>query len=1171
VLLQPEVVIWMSLRFILGRAGSGKTTVCLEEIRQLLREAPQGESLILLVPEQATFQTEYALTSTSELCGSMRAQVFSFRRLAYRVLLEVGGAARIPIGELGQRMVLRQLLERRKQQLRTFHRVANQPGFAGILAKTITEMKAYCITPEDLLAQREILKAKKEGEGLADKLTDLALLYRDLEEYLSGKYTHPDDYLALLAERLAFSPTFQGALVWIDSFTGFSPQEYRVLAAILKTAKRVSVALCLDSRQLSQPSGEADIFFSPRQTMEQMLALAKELGIPVENHMVLAPAVPWRFVASPVINHLETAFFQRPTRVWEKEAPGISLVAAANRRAEVEGVAREVLRLCRDAGYRWREIGVILRDVEGYRDLISSIFTDYGIALFIDAKRTVMFHPLVELIRAALEVVLDNWAYDPVFRYLKTDLCPLAREEVDQLENYVLAHGIRGSHWTDGKPWVFRRRYTLGEDQGLNPQEASQLDQINQARSKGVKALADFEKSAKAAVNVREISQALFQLLEDLQVAECLDQWSEEAEKKGRLEYAREQSQVWKGVVDLLDQMVAALGEEIISLRDYARVLLAGLESLQLALIPPGLDQVLVGSLDRSRNPNLRASFVLGASDGVFPARPGGDGFFTSPERERLQSAGLNLAPDNRRRLLDEQFLVYTALTRSSEYLWISYPLADEEGRALMPSSVITRLKEILPGLKERILPLEPPGLPAADLEFVADPHRALSYLAVKLREAKAGLPIPPIWLGVYNWALSQPRHLVLLKRILAGLFYVNQEQLLADVARKLYGQRLQVSVSRVEKFNACPFAHFMAYGLKLKDRPQYQLAAPDLGQFFHAALKKIGERILAGGLDWGALSKDDCRDLVRAVTEELAPELQNEILFSTARYRYLQKKLRRILERSVGLLALHWRRGVFRPVGLEVGFGSGQDLPPLGLKVADGSTLEVHGRIDRIDLGVAENGQRYLRVIDYKSGRSGLSLAGIFHGLEIQLLTYLDVALTNATLLAGGLAHPGAILYFSVKDPLIPALGPVDPAEAERLVLASLKTKGLVLADAGVIRMMDNSCSTGRSELLPVGLKQDGGFYQDSWVIDASQFQALRRQLRLTLAESAAKILAGEVAIDPYRKNQETPCSYCIYKPVCWHDPLLEGNDFRLIRDEPKERYWLKLIQAKEGREGGV
>ncbi|MEW6661143.1 MAG: helicase-exonuclease AddAB subunit AddB [Bacillota bacterium] len=1161
----------MSLRFILGRAGSGKTTTCLEEVRQLLQESPMGNSLVLLVPEQATFQTEYALASTPNLGGMMRAQVLSFRRLAYRVLLEVGGAARIPLGDLGQRMVLRQLLEQRKNQLRVFSRAANQTGFANVLAKTISELKLYCITPEILQEKSKILKEREDAGRLADKLADLAHLYCDLEEYLAGRYIHPDDYLGLLAQRINLSPTVQGAKVWIDSFTGFTPQEYQVLAAILQTAERVSVALCLDSRQLSRPAGETDIFFSTRQTMDKLLSLAGELGVPVESPTVLEQAVPWRFVSSPVIGHLERAFFQRPNRLWEKETAGVSLVAAANRRAEVEGVAREVIRLCRDEGYRWREIGVVLRDVEGYRDLISSIFADYGIAFFVDAKRTVMFHPLAELIRSALEVVLENWAYDPVFRYLKTDLIPLSREEVDQLENYVLAHGIRGGHWTNGQPWNFRRRYTLGEDEGFKSWEASQLAQINRARAKAVKALAGFEKSAKAAATVREVSLALFHLLEDLEVAHRLEQWSREAEKKGRLEAAREHAQVWKGVVDLLDQMVEALGEEAISLEEYARVLLAGLESLQLGLIPPGLDQVLVGSLDRSRNPNLRAAFVLGVSDGVFPARPGGEGFFSEPERERLQSAGLNLAPDGRRRLLEEQFLVYTALTRSSEYLWVSYPLADEEGRAMMPSTVIARLKEILPGLRERILPVEPPGLPAADLEFIGHPGRALSHLAVKLREAKAGIPIPALWWGVYNWALFRLQHLTSLKGIIGGLFHVNQEKAIPSLARNLYGQRMKVSVSRIEKFNACPFAHFMSYGLELKDRPQYKLAAPDLGQFFHAALKKIGDRIEAAGLDWGAISKEQCRDLVRAVTEELAPQLQNEILLSTARYRYLQNKLRRTLERSVGLLAEHARRGIFRPVGLEVGFGSGHDLPPLVLNTVGGSALEVAGRIDRIDLGVAGEGSRYLRVIDYKSGKAGLSLTDIYHGLEIQLLTYLDVALTHAPLLAGGPALPGAILYFSLQDPLISAQGPVDPAEAERRVLASLKTKGLVLADAGVVRMMDSHCLNGRSELLPVALKQDGGFYKDSAVIDDAQFAALRRHLRLVLMRAAERILAGDVAIDPYRKKNLTPCRYCIYKPVCQHDLLLEGNGFRIIKDEPKEVLWFKLNQAGEGGEGGV
>lgn len=1156
----------MSLRFILGRAGTGKTYTCLEEIRRALREAPDGPPLIFLVPEQATFQTEYALTTTPGLGGMMRAQVLSFRRLAYRVLLEAGGSARTHIGETGKRMVLREFLERRKGELKVFHRLAGQPGFADTLASTISELKLYRVSLGLLAQSTENLKNSQTAGILTDKLADLALLYQDLENYLASRYIDPDDYLNLLAERLVDSPTVREAEFWIDGFAGFTPQEYGVLEAILRTAPRVNVALCLDSLDLQKPPAENGLFFITRETMNNLSKLARESGVKIEQPRELDKETPYRFRTCRAIAHIEKYFFSRPAPQWKESPTGVRLVAAANRRAEVEGVAREITRLCREEGYRWREISLVLRDLESYRELITTIFTDHEIPFFIDSKRTVMHHPLVELIRSALEVVNSGWASDPVFRYLKTDLVPVSREQVDRLENYVLAHGIKGSRWTDGQPWTYRRQYTLGENTELSTWEINELVELNETRHRAVQALAEFHKAAGQAANVREITTALFELLNSLKVAERLQEWSKEAEEQGRLETAREHAQVWRGIIDLFDQVVEAMGEEAISLENYAVVLDAGLESLRLGLIPPGLDQVLVGSLDRSRNPDIRAAFVLGVSDGVLPARPGREGIFTDAERERLQEAGLILSPGRRRRLFDEQFLVYVALTRAGERLWLSYPLADEEGRAVMPSVVVARVKELLPKIEETFLAVEPACSPEEDLQFVSHPGRTLFYLAARLREAKTGISIPSFWWGVYNWALGEPERRRRLAGIVSGLYQVNQEKPLpAPLSRTLYGRRLKMSVSRVEKFQSCPFAHFLSYGLGLKERAHFKLAAPDLGQFFHAALKMFGDRLEEASLDWGQVTREKCRELAGEIVEELAPQLQNEILLSTARHKYLVRKLRRTVERSALVLAEHARRSVFRPVALEIGFGSEEKLPPLILNLQDNSTLELTGRIDRVDVAVAGCGNAYMRIIDYKSGQAGVDLIDIYHGLKLQLLAYLDVALTHAPILAGQEAMPAGMLYFCLHNPLLKTTGPMDQEEVEKMILKELKMQGLVLADAGVVRMMDKLLKNGWSDLLPVALNKDDGFHAGAAVLDAQQFDILRHHLRRVLINSAQQILAGEVVIAPYRKKNFCPCQYCPFKPVCQFDLLMEGNSYRLIKEEPEDIIWTKLL-AEEG-----
>lgn len=1152
----------MTVRFITGRAGSGKTRACLDEMREELRQSPEGHPLILLVPEQATFQTEYVLAATPGLSGFIRAQVLSFKRLAYRVLQEVGGAARTHIGDLGKRMLLRRLLEQRSAKLKVFRRSAGLPGFADTLAQALGELKTYCASPEDL--DRASFALRNAGAGqLADKLDDLSLLFDSLEENLAGRFTDPDDYLNLLADCLKDSPSVCGAEIWVDGFTGFTPQEFRVLAELTRAARRVNITLCADLAALAGFRDETALFYPVRETYDSLCAMAAREHVAPESPLVLEDRPPRRF-RSPAIARLEQHFFTYPAPLSTCTGAGVTLAAAANPGAEVEGVAREITALCRDEGFRYRDIVILLRDLDAYAGLLRVVFTDHNIPVFLDHKRTALHHPLVELIRSALETLSREWAFDPVFRYLKTDLTPLSREEVDLLENYVLAHGIRGSRWTDGRPWAYRRRLTLEEDREATETELGELDRINSLRRQASAALAGFCGEAGRAVNVRELTAALFSLLDGLQAAERLESWRSRAEEEGRLEAAREHAQVWNGVIKLLDQVVEALGDEALPPEEYAAVLDAGFESMKLGLIPPGLDQVVAGTLERSRVPEAKAAFVLGVNDGVLPARVAAKGILSEGERERLEAVGLKLAPGPRRRTFEEQYLVYLALTRAAEKLYVSYPLADSEGKAIMPSGVVARLRELLPDAEERVWPVEPNAALADDLTFVSNPGRSLSYLAAQLREALAGRPIDPLWYDVYDWFARGGRRKDC-ARVLSGLFFSNRESRLpAGVGRALYGRTLKTSVSGLERFRSCPFAFFLAHGLRLQQRSVYRLGAPDLGRFFHAALKLFGDRVRLQGLDWGDLSREQCREITVEVVELLAPRLQSEILLNTARRRYLTGKLRRIVQRAALVLAEHSRRGRFRPVGLELAFGPGGDLPAATFVLQDGSEMTLAGRIDRIDAAEGEGGV-YLRVIDYKSARMTIGLGDIYHGLKLQLLVYLDVALKHALALAGAEGLPGAVLYFRLDDPFIKTDGR-EPGEKEleKRILRELRMTGLILADPEVVRLMDGEVQ-GDSDLVPVHIKKDGELGARSAVLTLEQFELLRYYLRRQLASAGSEIMDGVVEISPYRLGAFRSCQHCSFKPVCQFDLLVEGNKYRLLRQEKDSVIWDRLAGGGE------
>lgn len=1130
----------MTLRLIIGRAGSGKTRRCLDEISRQLDQSPAGPPLILLVPEQATFQMERALVQASRRRGSIRAQVLSFRRLAWRVLAETGGAARPHLSELGRQMILRRVLEQRQGDLKVFKKPAQQPGFDQTLSRLLSELKSCCVTPDQLRAAAAA-NLPAASAHLLEKLQDLSLIYSEAENYLQGRYTDPDDYLRLLAERLPRSALMRGAQVWLDGFTGFTAQEYAVIGQLMTAADRVQVTLCLGDEELLLPLDELELFHPTRETGQRLLKLAAGLGVKVENPLLLNDTVPWRFRRQPALAHLEGHFFQRPAAVFSRPPVGLRLVAGANRRAEVEAAAREMIRLAQDHGLRWREMAVLLRGLEGYQELIAAVFTDHQIPFFLDHKREAFHHPLVELINSAFETIIRGWTYDPLFRYLKTDLVPVGRDEVDRLENLALARGIRGKSWLD--EW---------EDSGYRLQTA----ELNQVRRRAVSALACFQEALGERPDLRRVAAALIDLLYQLEVPRQLAGWVERDQSAGRLEAAQEHPQVWQGVVELLEQLVDSLGDEVLPLEQVARIVEAGLKGLRLGLIPPALDQVLVGTLDRSRHPEVRAAFLLGVNEGVIPARPAEDGLLTEEEREELKNWGIELAPAAPRRLLDEQYLIYQALTRSTDHLWVSYSLADEEGRTMLPSPVVHRLRELFPRLTEKVVGVEPAGSLEEHLEFIVNPERALSYLTGQLRQADPGRLEPEtaaLWRSVQRWVASQPELLDRWRRLERSLNHRNQESALAAAtSRQLYGAPLRTSVSRLEMYHACPFAHFAAYGLQLRERELFKLAAPDLGKFFHAALKNLGERLREEALDWGTLLPERCSQLVGRVVEETVPQLQHQLLLSTARYRYLNRKLRRTVERAALTLAEHARRSEFKPIGLELGFGRGRELPPLTIELSGGETLELVGVIDRLDLAW-DGPDCYLRVIDYKSGYSDLKLGDLYHGLNLQLLTYLDVSLTHSQQLIGREAQPGGMLYFPVRDPLISTGGPEPEEEVSREILRRLRMKGLILADPRVARLMD--CQVGaRSDLVPLALKKDGEFYKNSSVLTREEFGALRRRLRRQLKESGREIAQGSVAISPYRKGKNHACRFCPYRPVCQFDQLVAGNRYRWLKEPTRE-----------------
>lgn len=1179
----------MRLRFLLGRAGTGKTHACLAAIRtQLIREPTGGPPLILLTPEQATFQMERALLAHEEVRATGRAQVLSFQRLGARVMQETGGGAKPRLGELGKRMLLRALIQRHRADLKLFRRAARQPGFVDRLAGTLSELRQYNVSPDDLA--RRLENIGDDSSVLGAKMFDLHLIYRDFVADVDEQFTDPDELMNVIAAVLPESGLLHGAHIWVDGFAGFTPQEFAVIRALWSVGARMDVALCLDPRHVTGSAGAGgrsngptaggagfgDLFAPTIETYERLTELAREDRVTIEEPIIFDVDPPLRFAHTEPLVHLERELFRRPGRPYAAPAPApdaavaaesLRIVAAAGPRVEVEAAAKTILRLSRERGWRFRDIAVIVHDLEPYEDLITAVFKDLNIPYFIDSRRKLTHHPLTELVRSMLEAYAGGWRTEAVIRCLKTDFFPVTRDEVDQLENYTLAHGIEGRGWTQREPWRFVRHFTLEpEEQRLTHDQQRQLQTMNDIRDRAVGPLRRMARRLREAADGRDLAVALWDVLEELNVAATLERWMEAAEAERRIDAVQEHERAWQGVLQLMDELVNALGDTPMTMAEFRQIVEAGLESLRVGMVPAGLDQVMVGTVERSRQPDIKAAFVLGAADRHFPPPPQEDVIFTDVERERLTELKLELSPTSRDESLRQQYLLYISLTRASEYLWISYPSVDGQGKEQAPSATVRRLAKLFPDTAIVSEVVEPDD-EGALLERIATPDELIATTALRLRRHRAGQTAAAVWWDLYRWIADDPALRQRAQPLFAALDHNNSlAPLPRALARNLFGTPLHSSVSRLETFAACSFRHFAQHGLRLRERERWQLDAAAAGTFVHAALRRFVERLEADGLDWGELDDDAAQTIADECVAELVPHLSGEILLSSARHAFLGEVLRTTVGRAVWALTEHARRGRFRPVAVEASFGRGRSLwPALIIDLGDDGELHLSGQIDRIDVAEDDDGARWVRVIDYKSSDHSLNVARVVHGLSLQLPLYMAVVQEAA---AGGddsidgPVRPAGLLYFPARDPILRRNEPVSEAEWETLVRRSLRMKGLLTDDVPVLRLMDAGVGS-TSDLLVVQVTQKDTVYKDSNTASADQFDKLLQFSRQSAAQFGRQILAGQIEVAPYRIGNERACYHCPFGSVCQFDPLIEGNDYRRPDALNPEQAWAHIEKA--------
>ncbi len=1107
----------MPLKFVFGPSGSGKSSYLYQHVIQESMKYPE-RNYIVLVPEQFTMQTQKDLVMMHERKGIMNIDVLSFARLAYRVFEETGGGGLPVLDDEGKNLILRKIAGDYESELKMLGGHMKKQGYISEVKSVISEFTQYDIGEDEI---ERVMESAGESSRLYYKLADIRLLYRGFTDYLREKYITKEELLDVLSREVEKSERLKNSTVVLDGFTGFTPVQDRLLGELMRHCREVIVTVTMDRRENPYVYEHPyQLFALSKQMVTSLLQIAKQNKIPVEEPVELYDHVPWRFKEQEALAFLEKHLFRYGAGAYEKEQEQVKLHLAKNPREEAYAVAEQVRRMMREDGYRLRDIGVVVSDMDVYADHLKQAFIKYDIPFFMDHKRSILLNSFVEYIRSVLHMAEQSFSYESVFRFLRTNLAGFTYEEIDELENYVIGLGIKGyKHWQE--KWTRKLKGMAQED----------LDKMNHYRRQLVEKVDGLIYVLRQRrKTVADITRAIYEFMvqENLQVR--LAEQEELFKAKGELALAREYAQIYRIVIELFDKFVELLGDEEVSLSEYCKLLDAGLEEARVGVIPPEVDQVVIGDMQRTRLKDIKALLFAGANDVYLPGALLRTGLLSELDREKFAREKLTLSAGGKEKAYVQKFYLYLNLTKPSEKLDIYYSKVSADGKSVRPSYLIQELQKLFPKLKVRD---EERYLKEQELTENIGFDRMIREFVQKRHETDGA------WCELYNWYKKNPKWQEKVERFLeAGYYRKPLDALTEEAAKRLYGEEFETSITRMERFAVCAFSHFLTYGLGLREREEYDFQAADLGNVCHRALERFSYKVERETGDWLKLTEEQRNQYVEESVEEAIADYGNSILYSSSRNAYLIVRMKRMLEKTVWALTKQLAAGDFKPSAYEMRFAN--------------------GKIDRVD--TCEDGDCiYVKVIDYKTGSKSFDVTALYHGLQLQLMVYMDAALQLEQK-----KHPqkeilpAGVFYYRIQDPLIDR--PKEGEEQES-ILKELKPDGMISLEKEVLEHLDH-CMVGESSVIPVKYNKNGSLSKSSKAASAQDFYLMMKYAVNKVEEIRQKILSGDVKVNPYRRGTETSCDYCSYRQICGFDTKMEGYRYREIDAMSVD----KVIQAIKG-----
>lgn len=1116
----------MSLRIIYGRAGTGKSEYCYREIAEKIKADNQ---ILIITPEQFSFTAEKKLMEAIDANAVFNAEVVTLSRMAYRVINEIGGRTETNLSKCGKAMLIYSILNNNKKELKL---IGKNDENVDMLDTAITEFKKHGISIEQLKQEID----KQEDIYLKNKLTDLSLVYEGFENQLSGKYIDETDLLTILAENIENTDMFNNQYIYIDEFAGFTKQEYQIIEKLILVANQVTVTICIDELNIPK-NPNTDIFYSNENTVNKLFEIAQNCGTKVEE---IKLENKYRFKSNE-LKHLEENLYENRPHKYTNGVENIKLFLAKNQYSEIEEVAKNILKLVRDNGYRYKDISIITKNISNYSSLARAIFDKYDIPIFIDENRDLNQNIIIQYILSVLEIFTKNWSYESVFNYIKTGFSNIEEDEIFKLEKYCLKWGIKQNKW--------KKEFTYGKYEEKDKTEIERLERIRKDIVNPIMKLKsdiDNDKTAEG------ISKSIYKFLVEENIAEKINKKIEELEKVGQVDLVKEYQSSLQTILDILDEIVLVFSDDKMTIDKYAQILKVGFKNSNLTKIPGTQDQVIMGDVDRSRSHKVKAIFIIGLNDGEFPSVHKDEGFLNDLDRETLKQDGIELAKGTIENLYEDNFNIYKAFSTAEEKLYLLYSSSDVQGKALRPSMLINKIKKIYPMLQEESDVIETKA-------EVLNKKTTYDELIIQLSKLKEQDEIDKVWYYVYDYYKKDTEWNTKLEQNLKGLNYTNiPEKIEQTNIDKLYGNTLVTSISKLERYRSCPFSYYLQYGLKIKPEEELKIQTLNTGTFIHEIIDEFFGTVREAGIKLAEITDEQLAEIINKIIDEKLKQSQNYIFTSTAKYRALVVRLKKIIQKALKYIIGTLVQSRFEVLGTEVEFGENGKYKPIRLTLEDGKRIEIIGKIDRIDTAQSEDG-RYLRIIDYKSSAKNIDLNEVYAGLQIQLLTYLDAACKEEDLM------PAGVLYFSMLEQMIKADKRMEQEEIEEKIRANFKMKGLILADVNVVKLHDKKLEKGSSALVPAYIDKEGNLSEKKTSgVTAEQFEELQKYMYIVIKQISKEILGGNIDLKPYYKDKKTPCKYCDYKSVCGFNMGGCENNYNYIDKKSKEEILAKIKKCE-------